>query len=132
MYDKVKHLEMIERVIERLSRFSFNMKSWSITLITVLVSIGNYVEEFNIIVLIIGLFVVLSFYILNGYYLTVEKSYRNLFNYVRTENENLNFNMSINENTKEKWFYGLIRFINIGFYGFQFILLIIIFLYFNS
>ncbi len=38
--NQIKHLEMIEAVIERLSKNSFQLKGWAMTLVTAIIALS--------------------------------------------------------------------------------------------
>ena len=121
--DKViEHLKMIESVIDRLARNSFALKGWSITLVTALLIFARVNE--NCLFLLIGLIPVIFFWILDSYYLRLEKRYRGLYDEVRVKDKT-DFSMSIKDIkagfpifTKSEW----------PFYISQIALLVIIFI----
>ena len=78
--NRVKHLELIHNVIDRLSHKSFLVKSWSITAITALMAFGIDKEDYRI--FIIGLPVSLIFWYLDSHYLWLEKKFRELYDAV--------------------------------------------------
>lgn len=78
--NRVKHLEMIQNVIDRLSHKSFLVKSWSITAITALMAFGIDKGDYKI--FIIGLPVGLLFWYLDTHYLWLEKIFRVLYDAV--------------------------------------------------
>lgn len=81
---RVKHLELIHNVIDRLSHKSFLVKSWSITAITALMAFGIDKEDYRIFIL--GFPVSLLFWYLDSHYLLLEKSFRKLYdNVIRKE-----------------------------------------------
>ena len=92
MSNNVEHLKMIEGVIDRLARNSFALKGWSITLVTALLIFARVNE--NCLFLLIGLIPVIFFWILDSYYLRLEKRYRGLYDKVRVKDKT-DFSMSI-------------------------------------
>ena len=103
---KIKHLEMIENVIERMAGNSFQLKGWTIALIglvTVFFSNANFQSFLGIIV-----FLLLAFWYMDSYYLQLEKKYRILYSNVCEKSEDqIDFNMDlqnieINESDKKK------------------------------
>tara|TARA_R110001592_G_scaffold42009_2_gene136700 strand:+ start:136 stop:531 length:396 start_codon:yes stop_codon:yes gene_type:complete len=77
---KIKHLELIHNVIDRLSHKSFLVKSWSITAITALMAFGIDKGDYKI--FIIGFPVALLFWYLDAHYLWLEKIFRELYDAV--------------------------------------------------
>lgn len=93
--DKVlEHLKMIEGVIDRLAHNSFSLKGWSITITTALFAFAGIRE--NTIFLLIGLIPIFFFWILDSYYLWLERRFRNLYDRVRID-KYTDFNMSVKE-----------------------------------
>lgn len=92
MADVIEHLKMIEGVIDRLARNSFALKGWSITLVTALLIFARVNE--NCLFLLIGLIPVIFFWILDSYYLWLEKRFRELYNEVRKA-QDTDFSMSL-------------------------------------
>nr|WP_293298151.1 hypothetical protein [Allomuricauda sp.] len=78
--NRVKHLEFIHNVIDRLSHKSFLVKSWSITTITALMAFGIDKGDYRI--FIVGFPVSLLFWYLDSHYLWLEKSFRQLYDAV--------------------------------------------------
>ena len=81
---KLKHLEFIQNVIDRLSQKSFLVKSWSITTITALVAFG--INNSNYKIFIIGVPISIIFWCLDGKYLWLERVFINLYNAVINDN----------------------------------------------
>jgi len=80
---RIKHLEMIQGVINRLAGNSFTMKGWSVTLVSALIAIavGKGDGRFAL----AGLLPAVIFWILDGYFLWQERLFRSLFNAARLE-----------------------------------------------
>lgn len=89
---KVKHLEMIQEVVKRLSTNSFYIKAWTISLITLLATLAEKSSTEQI--TIVNAIIILFFWYLDSYYLFKERSYRKLFDVVRTlSEEQIDFSM---------------------------------------
>jgi len=86
------HLAMIQGVVNRLAQSSFLLKGWSVVLVSALLAFAaNSSEE---IVLYIALLPVVVFWALDGYFLWQERSFRALYDHVRTREEaDLNYGM---------------------------------------
>lgn len=102
MENKRKHLEFIQSIISRMAGNLFFLRGWTITLIGALLALfskndsPDYVFYFLIVV-------VLIFWILDGYFLSQERSYRDLYNHVRKlKEEEIDFSMDISEYQKYK------------------------------
>ncbi|HBW73728.1 MAG TPA: hypothetical protein DEF59_00490 [Candidatus Magasanikbacteria bacterium] len=102
MENRRKHLEFIQNIISRMAGSLFFLRGWTITLIGALLALfsknnsPDYVFYFLIVI-------VLIFWILDGYFLSQERSYRDLYNYVRKlKEEEIDFSMDISEYQKLK------------------------------
>lgn len=92
MDKKIKHLEIIQGVIDRMANNSFLLKSWSVVLVSALFVLAA--KDSNIALALLAYFPVLSFWILDGYFLWQEKLYRKLYDMVRNMNdEDIDFSM---------------------------------------
>ena len=91
---KLKHLEFIQGVVNRLASASFQMKGWSVVLVSallVLVARAGSVE-----LGIVSLVPVLVFWGLDGYFLSQERLFRKLYDVVRTRAEDdIDFSMDV-------------------------------------
>ncbi len=79
------HLAMIQGVVNRLAQSSFLLKGWSVVLVSALLAFAaNSSEE---LVLYIALLPAVVFWGLDGYFLWQERSFRALYDHVRTQDE---------------------------------------------
>jgi hypothetical protein len=75
---RIKHLEMIQNIITRMNTNSFQIKGWSITIVSALLAV--FASTKNSYFLIISIFPTLIFWFLDAYYLTQERKFRALYN----------------------------------------------------
>ncbi len=75
--DRIKHLEMIQAVISRMTSNSFFLKGWSVTLVAAIVALAA--KDANQWFLIVALLPVLAFWSLDAYYLHLERLFRELY-----------------------------------------------------
>ncbi len=75
-----QHLQMIQAVIDRMGRNSFLLKGWSISLVAALLGLAVDKANGDFAVIAAGGATVLA--LLDGYYLAVERRYRDLYNEV--------------------------------------------------
>ena len=92
MNEILEHLKLIEDIISRLAHNSFALKGWSITITTALFAFAGVKE--NGLFLWIGLIPIIFFWLLDSYYLRLEKKYRGLYDKVRVA-ETTDFDMSV-------------------------------------
>lgn len=116
--NKIKHLEFIQLVITRMNVNSFLLRGWSITLVAALFAFAA--KDTNINYVLITYISTALFWILDGYYLSQERKYRDLYNIIRQKNENeidFNMNATITNNCKNSWFSSMFSITQIIFYG---------------
>lgn len=84
---KIKHLDYIQSNIARMNNCSFQMKGWSITIISALLAIFassfenvDGIRKGNILFLLIGIFPLIVFWFLDSYYLQQERKFRGVYN----------------------------------------------------
>lgn len=77
-----KHLEFIQTTISRMAQNSFQAKTWCITILSAIIAF--YVTQDNdklkVVSAIAGFVVLLVFWLLDSYYLYLERGYRDLYN----------------------------------------------------
>jgi hypothetical protein len=92
MEQKIKHLEFIQGVVNRMAANSFLIKGWCITLVSALFALAA--KDANVRYIIIAYIPVLVFWILDGYYLWQERLFRGLYNQIRVKDESsIDFSM---------------------------------------
>ena len=92
MEPKLKHLEFIQGVVNRLASDSFRLKGWTVVLIAALFVL--LVREGRTELAAIGIVPVLLFWGLDGYFLWQERLYRALYDHVRgLEDHAVDFSM---------------------------------------
>lgn len=92
MKNKIKHLEMIENVIERMGSNSFQLKGWAVTLVSLVGALASQGSDIRFFLIV---FVpLLAFWFLDSFYLQMERKYRILYkNVIDTEEKCIDFNM---------------------------------------
>ncbi len=94
MEAKLKHLEFIQGVINRLAGASFRMKGWAVVLVSALLVL--LVREGRVEFAWVGFVPVLVFWGLDGYFLRQERLFRDLYDHVRTLDETaVDFSMDV-------------------------------------
>lgn len=96
MEQKMKHLEMVQAIITRMSNSSFLIKGWAITLISALMALLD--KDDNMKYLLISFLVIIMFWFLDTFFLRQERLFRKLYDKVRNTNpENIDFSMNTSE-----------------------------------
>ena len=96
---KLKHLEFIQAVINRMATNSATIKGWSITLVVALFALAA--KDASMEFVLISYLPVLLFWGLDGYYLCKERGYRELYDEVALKSDHeIDFSMKIESCSK--------------------------------
>ena len=102
----VKHLEMIQSVVNRLGRNAFMLKGWSMTILVVTVALmAKYEYSNNPYIILLLILPIIAFWILDGYFLWHENLFLKVYDEIRCRSET-NFAMDIEQfksESKCKW-----------------------------
>jgi len=100
MDNKQKHLEFITGAINRMAGNLFFLRGWTITLITALFAL--FVSNSNPNFILVIYFLIVTFWILDGYFLSQERLFRSLYDYVRKlEEKEIDFSMDTSKFRKD-------------------------------
>jgi hypothetical protein len=116
--NKIKHLEFIQLTITRMNVNSFLLKGWAVTLISALFVLSA--KDSNINYVLISYIVIPVFWILDGFYIGVERQYRELYNDVAKKTEiDIDFSMDAKKFAKGNkcWLGGIFSITLLIFYG---------------
>ena len=105
MESKLKHLEMIQGVINRMASNSFLLKGGSVTLISALFALAA--KDTNQLFIYLAYFPCVAFWSLDGFFLWQEKMYRKLYQEVTQKPESdIDFNLNAvkYKDDVESWF----------------------------
>lgn len=92
MDKKLKHLEMIQSIINRLSTNSFLLKGWSVVLVAALFALSA--PNQSVAFVFLAYFPAIVFWGLDGFFLWQEKLFRDLYDHVRCLDEgDIDFSM---------------------------------------
>jgi hypothetical protein len=98
---KIKHLEFIQGIINRLSNNSFLIKGWCITIVAALAALSS--SGANQKFILIAYFPIFVFWLLDSYYLWQERLYRGHYDEIRQKNENdIDFSMKLSAENQKK------------------------------
>ena len=93
MENKLKHLEMIQIIINRMASNSFLIKGWCVTLVSAVFVLSA--KDANTTFIAVAFFPVLMFWILDAYFLRQERLFRKLYNKVsKTDESAIDFSMN--------------------------------------
>jgi len=91
--NKLKHMEMIQNIINRMASNSFLIKGWCVTLVAAVFALSA--RDSNTSFIAVAFFPTLIFWILDAYFLQQERLFRKLYDKVRTSDENsIDFSMN--------------------------------------
>lgn len=130
MESKIKHLEFIQNIITRMNSNSFLIKGWTITIVSALYALAAKDSNFSYVY--VSLMSVLIFWILDGFYISQERQYRELYKMVSSKNEteiDFNLDASIFCNGKRTWIAGFFSKTLVPFYGISILIICIVILF---
>ena len=118
--DTIKHLELIQGVVNRMAQVSFILKGWTVTLVVALFAVVVNSADWRYV--LFGLVPVYVFWGLDAYYLRQERLFRYLYDKVRlgsTESTVPFFSLdtSIAEGSIASWWRTLFSKTLLGLYG---------------
>lgn len=127
----VRHLEIVQGIVNRLASNSFFIKGWSMTILaaTLLFISNNTVPVFFVLLFLIP---VIGFWVLDGYFLWQERLFRGIYNDVRKQ-ETTDFAMDIPSQLKKpdnQWKDAIFSDTLNIFYGIEIVFIVAIFLAF--
>jgi len=97
---KLKHLEFIQGVINRLATNSFQLKGWSVLLVSALFALSA--ANAKVAFVFLAYIPAAVFWGLDGYFLMVERAYRDLYNRVRVMTD-VDFSMATGDTETGFW-----------------------------
>lgn len=119
MENKIRHLELIQGVINRMAGNSFALKGWAVTLVAGIFALSS--KDADKRYFLVAYIPIIVFWGLDSYYLLQEKLYRSLYDRVRlTAEDKIDFSMDASAkeikgekntfwncvcSTTELWFY---------------------------
>lgn len=115
---KLKHLDFIQNVITRMNSNSFLIKGWTITLVSALFALGA--KDSNLNYVLISYIVIPVFWFLDGFYISQERQYRDLYKEVAEKTEDqIDFSMDASKYCigDRTWASGVFSKTLIPFYG---------------
>ena len=127
MEKKIKHLEFIQTIINRMAGNSFLIKGWAITLVAALFALSS--KDANKNYIIISFLPVIIFWILDAYFLSRERSFRCMYDQVRNLDENkIDFSLDISQfkDRKNNWFWSMFSHTILFFYTSLIVVMLII------
>lgn len=93
---KIKHLEMIQNVISRMSTNSFQIKSWAIMVLSALLAL--FASSANPLYILVAALSVLIFWIVDSLYLQQERKLISLYNRVADNDSSIKrYTMPLNK-----------------------------------
>lgn len=117
----IKHLEIIQGIVNRLAHDSFLVKGWSMTIIAVAVLFMSRTQDQGASIMLGFLFPVIGFWILDGYFLWQERLFRGVYDDVR-EKDATDFFMNITDQKNKpdaKWSDAILSKTLFIFYGIE-------------
>lgn len=116
---KIRHLEMIQGIINRMASNSFMLKGWAVTLVAGVFALAA--KDTDKLYFLVAYIPIIIFWGLDSYYLLQERLYRSLYDKVRmTDESSIDFSLKASKkefgneknnfwscviSTTERWFY---------------------------
>lgn len=91
---KISHLQMIQGIITRMGQNSFQIKGWSVGIMIAIFSLAG--KQSDIRCILFTTIPLLVMWFLDTYYLVLERKFRLLYDDVRMNNIDNNFDMDFN------------------------------------
>ena len=128
---EIKHIEMVESIIQRMGQNSFSLKEWTMTLIVAICAFSAAGSERRF--ALVASAPIIVFWFLDSFYLQKERQYRELYNRI-IRHDVSTFSMDISsikeENTKYiKCLFSITEWL---FYGVCIVAIIIVFVWLNK
>jgi len=100
---KIKHLELIQVIVNRMANNSFLIKGWCVTLVAALIALGA--RDSNKRFILVGYYPLLMFWILDSYFLWQERLFLKLYDEVRLTPDDgvIDFSMDTSTVQSESW-----------------------------
>jgi len=96
MDNKIKHLEMILAIINRMNHCSFLLKGWSVVIISAILALAT--KDCNKDIIFVAFVPALIFWVLDAFFLWQERLFRALYDRVRCSDESdIDFSMNTSE-----------------------------------
>ena len=120
MENKLKHLEFLQQVINRMASNLFLLKGWTVTLIAAMFALAANETKRSYFVL--AYFPTLMFWLLDGYFLSQERRFRSLYDHVSKLKESaIDFSMDTqrfkDSPPRNKWSHALFSSTLLIYYG---------------
>ena len=97
---KKQHLEFIQNAITRMNTNSFQIKGMAVAIVSALLAV--YVATNNVAFIFLGIVPTILFWLLDSYYLQLERKYRVLYNDVISRNpETIDFKLGVGKSKAE-------------------------------
>ena len=87
---KIKHLEFVQNIITRMNTNSFQIKTFTVTVLSVLLAI--YVTNKNDFLLLIPICTTILFWFLDTFYLQQERKFRGVYNSIIRKDSSIKIN----------------------------------------
>jgi hypothetical protein len=103
---RVQYLEMIQAVIARMAENQVTLRTWSVALGTAVIGYAASTDS-QMWAALLGVLPAVTFWILDGYYLALERKFRALYAQESAlDDDKPNFSMKISALTSDDWWEG--------------------------
>lgn len=90
--NKIAHLQMIQNALDRMATVSFGIRGWALTLVAGFFALVDKTLDWRF--YLVAFIPIIAFWLLDGFYLALERSFAELFETVRVKDEaDIDFSM---------------------------------------
>lgn len=124
MDEKIAHLTFVQNIITRMSQCSFQLKGWSVTLISALFALSSVGSDKRFVLLCY--FPIVLFWLLDSFFLYKEKKYRLLYKDVSSDNNVEIFSLCVKKyNSSSLYLSSALSITIVSFYGLLTVLVLV-------
>lgn len=127
--NKLKHLEFVQNIVTRMNSNSFFIKGWSVTIVAALFALAAKDSDTRL--LLVAYVPVFAFWLLDGFFLSYERRYRDLYESVAARSaQDIDFSLRMPKMTwNSSWAAATFVSVNTLFHGLLFGLVVFLMLF---
>ena len=99
----LKEIDLLEKCIERMAKNSFEIRKWTVGIISIISSVANNSEKS--IIMLLCFIIICTFWYLDAYYLRYERMYVDKYNWIVNNRTDENLKGLLDLNPRNQYFY---------------------------
>ena len=99
----LKEIDLLEKCIERMAKNSFEIRKWTVGIISIISSVANNSEKSSI--MLLCFIIICTFWYLDAYYLRYERMYVDKYNWIVNNRTDENLKGLLDLNPRNQYFY---------------------------